>query len=264
MAAMPSRPSIMPGHPGLPGLTLTPAVLNEASMPELMLRTEALTKSFTLHLRGAVQLPVLSGIELELHAGECVALAGPSGAGKSTLMRSLYGNYRVEGGRILVRHRGAMLDLAASDARTVLAVRRETLGFVSQFLRVVPRVGALEIVAEAASARGAAPDAARAQATAVLLRLNIPRRLHSLPPATFSGGERQRINIARGFLGNHPILLLDEPTAALDAENRAVVVEMIQAAKQRGVAIIGIFHDTDVRAAVADREFPMRALQDAA
>jgi alpha-D-ribose 1-methylphosphonate 5-triphosphate synthase subunit PhnL len=233
-------------------------------MPDLMLRTEALAKSFTLHLRGGLRLPVLAGIDLALRAGECVALSGPSGAGKSTLMRSLYGNYRAEGGRIMVRHRGIMLDLAAADARTILAVRRETLGYVSQFLRVVPRVGTLDIVAEAAIERGAEPEAAREQATALLLRLNIPRRLHSLPPATFSGGERQRVNLARGFLGAHPILLLDEPTAALDAANAAIVVEMIRAAKLSGIAIIGIFHDPGVRAAVADREFPLHAWQDAA
>ena len=236
----------------------------EQKVAAVMLRAEALTKSFTLHLQGGVRIPVLAGVGLELHAGECIALSGPSGAGKSTLMRSLYGNYRAESGRILVRHRDELADLATADPRTIMAIRRETLGYVSQFLRVVPRVAALDVVAEVLVARGDAPDHARDRARALLLRLNIPRRLHALPPATFSGGEQQRVNLARGFIGGHPVLLLDEPTASLDAENRQVVIGMIQEAKRDGRAIVGIFHDTEVRDAVADRLFPVMPLQEAA
>ncbi len=219
----------------------------------VVLRTEDLGKAFTLHLQGGLTLPVLSGIGLTLYEGECVALHGPSGAGKSTLMRSIYANYRASHGRILVRHEGAMVDIAAADPRTVLAVRRRTLGYVSQFLRVVPRVASLAIVAEAVAARGSTePDA---EARALLRRFNLPDRLHGLPPATFSGGEQQRVNLARGFAGRHPILLLDEPTASLDRVNRDVVVDVIREAKASGVAILGIFHDADMRAAVADRVF---------
>ena len=229
-----------------------------------MLRAEAIGKSFTLHLQGGVTIPVLDGVGLEVGAGECLALTGPSGAGKSTLMRSLHGNYGIDRGRILVRHAGAMIDLATALPRTVLDIRRRTLGYVSQFLRTVPRVAALDIVAEAAVARGMEPEAARAAATAVLLRLNIPARLHALPPATFSGGEQQRVNLARGFVAGHPVLLLDEPTASLDAGNAAVVVSMIRDAKARGAAIVGIFHDRAVRDAVADSTLPVSTLQDAA
>ena len=201
---------------------------------------------------------------LEVHAGECVVLSGPSGAGKSTLMRSLYGNYRAEAGRILVRHDGEMVDIASAEPRVVLAVRHETLGYVSQFLRVVPRVSTLDIVAEPLASRGIAIDAAREQAAALLLRLNIPRRLHGIPPATFSGGEQQRVNLARGFIAAHPILLLDEPTASLDAENSGVVVSMIAEAKTRGTAIIAICHDAAVRDAIADRLFPLTPIREAA
>ena len=225
----------------------------------VMLRTERLSKSFTLHLQGGLHLAVLDGVNLQVHAGECVVLSGPSGAGKSTLLRSLYGNYRAGGGRILVRHHGECLDLVAADPRTVLAVRRETLGYVSQFLRVVPRVPALEIVAEALTSRGVAMDAAREQARATLLRLNVPDRLHSLPPATFSGGEQQRVNLARGFLGGHPVLLLDEPTASLDAANREVVICLVAEARARGAAILAIAHDAETRAAIATRVFPIPA-----
>src|SRR3984957_961458 len=233
-------------------------------MSPVVLRTDALAKTFTLHLQGGVRIPVLSGVGMEVRAGECVVLSGPSGVGKSTLMRSLYGNYRAETGHILVRHRGEMVDLANADPRTILAVRHETLGYVSQFLRVVPRVPALDVVAEVLVGRGTALEEARRVATELLLRLNIPRRLHGLPPATFSGGEQQRVNLARGFIGNHPVLLVDEPTASLDAENRAVVVAMINEAKARGTAIIAICHDTDVRDKIADRLFALRPLQDAA
>ena len=229
-----------------------------------MLRTEGLQKTFTLHLRGGMRLPVLTGIDLDVRSGECVVLSGPSGAGKSTLMRSLYGNYRAEAGRIMIRHRDEMVNIATAEPRIVLAIRRETLGYVSQFLRVVPRVGTLDIVAEELIVRGAAPDEARDAAGALLLRLNIPRRLHAIPPATFSGGEQQRVNLARGFIAGHPILLLDEPTASLDAANRAVVVGMIQQAKARGIAIVAICHDSDVRDAIADRLFPLTPMQEAA
>lgn len=233
-------------------------------MPPVMLRTEHLSKGFTLHLRGGVHIPVLSGVDLVVHAGECVVLAGPSGAGKSTLMRSLYGNYRTQGGRVLIRHHGEMVDIAAADPRTILAVRHETLGYVSQFLRVVPRVPALDVVAEVLITRGVAIDEARRRATELLLRLNIPRRLHAIPPATFSGGEQQRVNLARGLIADYPVVLLDEPTASLDAENRAVVVSMVQEAKSRGTAIVAICHDAEVRDAIADQLFPLMPMQDAA
>jgi alpha-D-ribose 1-methylphosphonate 5-triphosphate synthase subunit PhnL len=230
----------------------------------VMLQTGALVKTFTLHLRGGLLLRVLSGVDLDAHAGECVVLSGPSGAGKSTLMRSLYGNYRAESGRILVRHNRQMVDIATADPRTILAVRHQTLGYVSQFLRVVPRVSALNVVAEVLIARGIDQPAAQDAARALLLKLNIPARLHSIPPATFSGGEQQRVNLARGLIAGHPILLLDEPTASLDAENRAVVIDMVRNAKASGTAIVAICHDTDVRDAIADRLFTMTPHQDAA
>ncbi len=229
-----------------------------------VLKAEGIGKSFTLHLQGGVTIPVLQALELLVTPGECVALSGPSGAGKSTLMRLLYGSYGAGAGRILIRHRGEVLDLAAADPRGVREVRRDTLGYVSQFLRVIPRVPALEIVAEPLAARGIGRAEATTRAAALLTRLNLPARLHGLPPATFSGGEQQRINLARGFAAHYPVLLLDEPTASLDAANREVVIGLIGEAKARGAAIIGIFHDAEVRDRVADRLFEIMPLQDAA
>ena len=189
---------------------------------------------------------------------------GPSGTGKSTLMRSLYGNYRADAGRILVCHQGAWVDLARADPRLILEVRRETLGYVSQFLRVVPRVSTLEIVAEPLMLRGTARDEALARARAILMRLNLPEPLHALPPATFSGGEQQRVNLARGFIGGHRILLLDEPTASLDAANRDAVVGLVQEAKASGTAVLGIVHDAPTRDAIADRLFQLTPIRAAA
>ncbi len=233
----------------------------------IMLRAERLTKQFVLHLQGGTRLPVLAGLEFAVHAGECLVLAGLSGAGKTTVLRSLYGTFRLNAGRVMVRHRDVMVDIGNrvdTDARLVMQVRRETVGYVSQFLRVVPRISALDIVAEAGVQAGMSTDEARQEAAALLNRLHIPPRLHNLPPATFSGGEQQRVNLARGFIGRHPVLLLDEPTASLDAARRAVVIGMIQEAKARGTAIVGIFHDAPVRDAVADTCLPIPVLQEAA
>lgn len=210
-------------------------------------------KSFTMHLRDGVTLPVVAGVSFSIRAGECAVLGGPSGAGKSSILKMLYGNYAVDEGQIIVQHQGGLIDLATANPRTVLAVRRDTIGYVSQFLRTVPRVSALDVVAEPLVERGEDREAARARARSLLAQLNLPEKLWALPPATFSGGEQQRVNIARGFITDHPILLLDEPTASLDAKNRDVVVALISAKKAAGVALLGIFHDLDVRDAVADR-----------
>jgi alpha-D-ribose 1-methylphosphonate 5-triphosphate synthase subunit PhnL len=210
-------------------------------------------KTFTMHLQGGVQLPVVRGVSFEVHAGECVVLSGPSGAGKSSILKMIFGNYRCDSGRIGIRHQGAVIDLAGAEPRQVLNVRRATIGYVSQFLRAVPRVPTVDVVAEPLIANGVARAEARQQAGSLLRVLNIPERLWALPPSTFSGGEQQRVNIARGFISDLPILLLDEPTASLDAANRAVVVDLIAQKKRRGVAMVVIVHDDEIRRLIADR-----------
>jgi alpha-D-ribose 1-methylphosphonate 5-triphosphate synthase subunit PhnL len=219
------------------------------------LRVTGLAKTFTLHNQDSAIIPVFDELELEVSPGECVVLAGRSGAGKSTLMRSIYSNYRVSGGQLLVRHRGRMVDLVMASPQQVIDVRRVTLGHVGQFLRVIPRVPAVDIVMEPLLANGWSRDNAVRRAQELLARLNLPERLWALPPATFSGGEQQRVNIARGFAQHFPILLLDEPTASLDPANRDIVVALIHEALADGVAIVGIFHDVDVRERVATRDF---------
>lgn len=211
-----------------------------------------LGKTFTMHLRGGIALPVIENASFTLVAGECAVLNGPSGVGKSSILKMLYGNYAATTGQILVRHNGQMIDLASASPRTILEIRRDTIGYVSQFLRVVPRVSARDIVAEPLAERGIERRQALVRAGELLSKLNLPERLWDLPPATFSGGEQQRVNIARGFITSHPIVLLDEPTASLDAANRAVVTEMIREKKQAGAALLGIFHDAAIRAEIAD------------
>jgi alpha-D-ribose 1-methylphosphonate 5-triphosphate synthase subunit PhnL len=219
----------------------------------VLLSVRDVAKTFTMHLRDGVVLPVVHGVSFDVASGEFVVLGGPSGAGKSSILKMVYGNYATDAGEILFARDGGFVDLVQATPRETLALRRETVGYVSQFLRTVPRVTALDVVAEPLVSRGVDRDTARSRAGELLARLNLPERLWSLPPATFSGGEQQRVNIARGFITDHPVLLLDEPTASLDATNRGVVVGMIEEKKQAGVAMLGIFHDDDVRTRVADR-----------
>lgn len=219
------------------------------------IRVQGLSKKFVLHNQGGAELPVLEHVELEVAPGECVVLDGPSGAGKSTLLKCLYANYRADSGTIHVRDAGAETELGSAAPRELLRLRRDTLGYVSQFLRAIPRVPALDIVAEPLlDDAGEDPEKVREAlrlAKNLLLRLRIPQRLWFVPPATFSGGEQQRINIARSFIKPRPVLLLDEPTASLDADNRVTVVSLINEARDRGAAIVGIFHDARVRDSVA-------------
>jgi alpha-D-ribose 1-methylphosphonate 5-triphosphate synthase subunit PhnL len=221
-------------------------------------------KTFTMHLQGGVELPVVRGVSFHVDAGECVVLSGPSGAGKSSILKMIYGNYRCDSGRIGIHHQGAVIDLAKAEPRQVLSVRRSSIGYVSQFLRAVPRVPTVDVVAEPLIANGVARDEARERAGNLLRRLNIPERLWRLPPSTFSGGEQQRVNIAHGFISDYPILLLDEPTASLDAANRAVVVQLIEEKKRKGVAMVAIVHDDEIRHEIADRIVDVTAFAAAA
>jgi alpha-D-ribose 1-methylphosphonate 5-triphosphate synthase subunit PhnL len=221
-------------------------------------------KSFTMHLQAGLRLPVVAGVDFSVRAGQCVVLAGPSGAGKSSILKMIFGNYRCDSGQVLVRHGDTTVDVAAAEPRQILRLRRTVMGYVSQFLRAVPRVPALDVVAQPLLTEPVTRDDAHARASALLQRLAIPERLWQVPPVTFSGGEQQRVNIARGFLPERPLLLLDEPTASLDAANRATVVDLIAEKKRRGAAIVAIVHDDDVRSAIADVEVDVTRFSPAA
>lgn len=210
-------------------------------------------KSFTIHLQGGTVLPVVDKVAFSVDAGECVVLGGPSGVGKSSILKMIYGNYRCDKGQILVTIGDDIVNVAGAEPRQILKLREDTIGYVSQFLRTIPRVSTEDVVSEPLVAQGVSEEEAVYKARTLLARLNVPERLWTLPPATFSGGEQQRVNIARGFIAHYPILLLDEPTASLDAANRAVVVRLVQEKKEQGVAMVGILHDHDVREEIADR-----------
>jgi alpha-D-ribose 1-methylphosphonate 5-triphosphate synthase subunit PhnL len=214
------------------------------------LELAGVAKTFTMHLQGGLLLPVFRNLEFAVAPGQCVALSGPSGIGKSSILKLIFGNYRCDEGSILVRDGDTMVDIACASPRHILGLRRRRLAYVSQFLRAVPRVCALDIVADALT--DVPRETARSRAAAMLSRFNVPERLWSLPPATFSGGEQQRVNLARGFLPDRPVLLLDEPTASLDAANRNAVIEVVRERKHRGAAIVAIVHDDLVREAISD------------
>ncbi|MBX2804589.1 MAG: phosphonate C-P lyase system protein PhnL [Hyphomicrobiales bacterium] len=222
------------------------------SSHDAILKLKDVAKSFTMHLRGGAQLPVVANVSFELDKGQCAVLGGPSGTGKSSILKMIYGNYRTDIGQIWLREESGWIDLAKAEPRRILALRESAIGYVSQFLRAIPRVSAFDLVVSAASEGGLDKAAAEQRAAQLLAHLNLPERLWSLPPATFSGGEQQRVNIARGFAGQHSLLLVDEPTASLDAASRARVLELISERRRNGTAILGIFHDDAVRREIAD------------
>ena len=221
------------------------------------LELDGVAKTFTLHLHGGTKLPVLRDVNFVVARGESLVLTGPSGCGKSSVLKMIFGTYRCDAGRILVREADDLFDVAAADPRQILRLRARNLGYVSQFLRVIPRLATIDVVAEPLVATGTDREVARARAAGLLERLNVPERLWSLPPVSFSGGEQQRVNIARALLPERPILLLDEPTAALDEASRSIVVDLIKEAKRRGAAVISVVHDQEVRALIADKIIDM-------
>ena len=229
-----------------------------------MLRIDNLAKTFLLHNQGARKLPVFQNISFQVKAGECLVLTGASGTGKSTLLRAIYANYLVQSGTINIRHENKWVDLASASPHEVLDIRKKTLGYVSQFLRVIPRISAIDLVCEPLLVQGKLIKPAKAQAKKLLNKLSIPESLWDLPPATFSGGEQQRVNIARTLIQDYPILLLDEPTASLDEKNRDAVIELINEARNQGTAVVGIFHDKYVRESVGTKMFNVELAKKAA
>ena len=225
-----------------------------------VLNIEGLEKGFCLHTQGCARIPVLQQFNMNLFPGESLALAGPSGSGKSTILKLLYGNYKIESGSVQVRHRNRHVDIGRARPHEILDIRKWTIGYVSQFLRVIPRVPSLQIVMEPLRVRGFGEAEARRRAILLLERLRIPEKLWSLSPTTFSGGEQQRINLARGFIADFPLMILDEPTASLDPANTATVVQLIRETLNKGTAMVGIFHDAGIRAEVANRQIDLLPL----
>lgn len=216
------------------------------------LRVEALTKAFTLHVLHGKRVPAFHDVSFDVSRGKITAIIGPSGSGKSSLLKCIYRTYLPSAGRLLLTTGDGILDLASADDHTILALRKQAMGYVAQFLKAPPRVPAVEVVARPLIERGIPRADALAEASAMLTRLNLPPDLFDAYPALFSGGEQQRVNIARALIAQSDLLLLDEPTSALDRANLERVMEMLRAARANGTTIVGVFHDYAVVEALVD------------
>lgn len=217
-----------------------------------LLNVENLSKTFYLHEQNKV-IPSSSQVNLTVYSGKLTALIGPTGAGKSSVLKSIYRTYLPSSGRLLYETAaGATLDLALALEHRILELRREEIGFVTQFLHTLPRQKTLDVVAMPLYQQGIDRTEGRARAAELLTELNIPERLWEVPPATFSGGEKQRVNLARGLIASPRLLLLDEPTASLDANTTDRVVALIQRKKEQGTGMLAIFHHADLVQRLAD------------
>lgn len=217
------------------------------------LKVESLSKHFTLHMLGGRRLQALEDVSFSVEPGEFLGIVGRSGSGKSSLLRCLYRRYLPSSGSVYYADEDAVVDLATADDRAVLGLRDRELGYVSQFLQAIPRTPACDVVAEPLVSRGADVKAARERAAAMMDSLGLPPDLQDTYPATMSGGERQRVNLARALVARPRLLLLDEPTSALDPETRALAVDAIQELKDEGTTMVGIFHDAETLQALAGR-----------
>jgi len=219
-----------------------------------LLVVQNLSKMFHLHMQGGLSVRALDGVSFHVRRGRFLGLSGPSGAGKSTVLKCIHRTYLASGGSLAFESAAyGTVDLATATEAQVIQLRRSEIGFVSQFLRVIPRVPTLDLVAEPLQIRQGIPLLeARQRAERILDRLRIPRPLHSAYPATFSGGEQQRVNIARAVGWEPSLLLLDEPTASLDRESAGIVLDLLSELRDRGCTMVGVFHDPEMLSRIAD------------
>jgi alpha-D-ribose 1-methylphosphonate 5-triphosphate synthase subunit PhnL len=228
-----------------------------APAPELLLDAHGLTKQFHIHHLER-HIPAFEPVSFTLRAGEFLLISGPNGAGKSSLLRCLYRTYLPSGGSARYHSLRGPIDLATAADADIALLRREEIGFVTQFLRARPRVSALEWVAEGASIGAAGWGGAHAAAEHLLGSFGVKPALWHAYPTTFSGGEQQKVNLARALAGARRLLLLDEPTASLDVGARAALRDKIAMLKADGVALIGIFHHPEEVADLVDGEIELR------
>ncbi len=220
-----------------------------------VLNVESLTKTFQLALHRNITVTALGNVSFSVEQGTCLNISGPSGGGKSSLLKCIYRSYRPTTGRIWYQSREyGRIDLAGLSEREILRLRRQEVRMVSQFLHVIPRVPAIDVVAEPLLLLGESSSEARAQASEWLERLGIPSHLWDAYPQTFSGGEKQRINLARALITSPRLLLLDEPTSALDARSAGVVMEILSDLKDRGTTMLSIFHDNRLATQLKDSQ----------
>jgi len=225
-----------------------------------ILRVRGLGKRITLHILDSTEIEPFRDVSFDVEEGEFVAVVGPSGSGKSSVVKAVHRTYLPTSGSAEFRTAaGEVVDLATAPDRRVIQLRRREIGFVSQFLKVEPRVPAIEVVAAPLLRRNVDRDEALSQASELLERLDLPTRLWSSFPTLFSGGEQQRVNIARALIGSPRLLIADEPTSALDSRNTGRVIELLNEARGRGMTIMGVFHDVELIERLADRVIVMNA-----
>ena len=193
------------------------------------LEVKNLNKTFTVHTRGGIEVKGFENINLSVKQGEFLSLYGPSGAGKSSILKTLFRTYTTTSGNIIFhKDNGSTIDIANATESEILNLRKSEIGYVSQFLQILPRISAVDVVSEQLIFKGESEEVARQKAKEMLDYLSIREELFDLSPLTFSGGEQQRVNIAKGIIAPKSLLLLDEPTASLDRTNTMKVVEKLK------------------------------------
>lgn len=225
----------------------------------IRLHVKNLCKNFIVHTRGGISVKGYENINFQVTNGEFLSLFGPSGAGKSSILKTLFRTYNATSGEILFTcSDGKILDIASVDASTILELRKNDIGYVSQFLQILPRISAVDVVSEQLIIRGEGEEISRQKAKELLDFFSIREELFDLSPLTFSGGEQQRVNIAKGIIAPKSLLLLDEPTASLDKTNTMKVVEKLIELKQKGVAMVGIFHDLEAMEKISNNIYELK------
>ncbi|MDI3477710.1 MAG: alpha-D-ribose 1-methylphosphonate 5-triphosphate synthase subunit PhnL [Epulopiscium sp.] len=223
-----------------------------------IIKIENLSKFFELHNLGKY-IKACQNISFTLHEGEFIGITGKSGSGKSTILKCIYRTYLPKGGCIWYRSKlYGVINLAKASDRQIIHLRKKEIGYVSQFLNVMPRTTAREIVQKAVLDIGYDIDYAKEEAENMLSHFELDQELWDTYPNTFSGGEKLRLNIASAMVKKPRLLLLDEPTASLDNESKKLVKVLLEKLKAKGTSMIGIFHDLEFMEGVCDREFNMK------
>jgi alpha-D-ribose 1-methylphosphonate 5-triphosphate synthase subunit PhnL len=219
-----------------------------------LLEVKSLYKTFHLHILNNKKIEALENVSFSMNKGEIVGLIGKSGSGKSSLMKCIYRTYLPSSGEILFNSDSfGLIDIAKATDHEILQLRKNDITYCSQFLHVIPRVSALNVVASGAVNRGISKEEALEKANDLLQQLGLPEDLKDAFPSTFSGGEQQRINIARAIIAPPKLLVIDEPTSSLDLKTKNVVIDIILKLKDKGVSVLCISHDQHTLDTMCDR-----------